>query len=194
MFGIYRDLEPQPAQMPWRAPGKKAIMQSKTSTQLFHPIGRSTDYRFYMSTFDKRKANSFGRAIDRFVLSWGIHEQWPSGGTVWYGGDNIVTRKAPWEFTFVSVNPLIVLIEPIKGEPKNALFPRDWFASSKNLINYYFYHTEVKYHPEMHWMSPDLKQMPTPLGLEEGGTVEIPLPDGKLVLTQSDSMIYTSRE
>lgn len=93
----------------------------------------------------------------------------------------------------MSVNPLIVLLEPIEGDPKNALFLRDWFASSKNLINYYFYHTEVAYHPNMHWMSPDLKTKPTPLLLEKDGTVEIPLPDGKLVLTQRDSTIYTER-
>lgn len=187
---------PSPRQdMPWNGPDSRPLDQYKRTTSFFSTTGHNYHHRWYNSFWDKPESNHYGRMIDRFVISTGLIEQWrETGGSVWYGGDTITLREAPYIITFFSVNPLIVIMAPFNYAENPDYVDRRNFVSSKYLVNHYFHATKVPYQADLQWLSPDLNEMLQPIGIREGGSAEIKWDKGKLILQEKDGWVISRRE
>ena len=196
MFIPYSTSSPQPDGLPWNGPGTRVIEQRKQVPVFMSPTGSRTMVRWKTSFWDKPQSYRYGLLLDSYLLEINWLEQWPSAGTVWYGGPNIETRKPPFKFIMVSVNPVIVLMEPVEENDISIASMQEGrrFLSSKYMKNYIYYDVQNKYVSGMQWIAPELKLGPEPLDLEPGSKIEIEFEGGKLVLEERNGVIYTHRE
>jgi len=127
------------------------------------------------------------------TLSEGF-EDWRGAGTVYDGSQEINVKRAPYKFTFMSIEPLIVFMAP--QDPNKVIYVAEEgrFVSSKILDNEYYYATSVLNHPDLQWFAPELNRGPQPLNIKPGETKFIEWADGKLVLVEEDGQVISQRE
>ena len=180
------------ADMPWNGPDSRPVEEIK-KVPAFTTTGYDNRHRWYTSFGHKPEPNYYGRVIDKVVGQFEELEDWPTGGSAWYGGDIIHYRRAPFTFTFMTIQPLVVFMAPgdsiLPGTPEDRRF-----VSSQVVTNNYYYGTSLPNHPETVWFSPELNQPRKLLDLKPGETKTIDLGKGRLILKEENGMIVSRRE
>lgn len=191
----WRPLAEQDTNAPWCAPGKhpvEEVKMIKPFLSLRRPYATS---RWACSTWYKHNLSFFRDTIDSYLLDLKLINNWQKSQSSING---ITQKLAPYKFTFVSIDPIIVIMRPydfgsiyqsthsLVGNPKPAV-------SSKYLLNYYEYGTKLPFQPDLLWFSPDLKIEPSKLTLNKDEEKEIAWDKGILILKTVNGIIETRR-
>lgn len=180
--------------LPWNGPDSRPIEQYKKTPAFMSTTGYNYAHRWYSSFRHKPEPNHYGRIIDAYVSEFDAFETWRKAGTVWYGDDVIEVKRAPYKFTFLSIEPIIVLMASQDPNAVIYIAKEGRFVSSALLENEYYYATSVPYHPDLQWFAPELKRGPHLLEIKPGETEVIEWPNGRLVLVEKDGQIISRRE
>lgn len=68
------------------------------------------------------------------------------------------------------------------------------YIATSDVMNIIQYGTTLSTAENLQWFSPDMKQGPSPVTFSPQGVAEIPLPNGKLVLTRRGNACKITRE
>ena len=179
--------------LPWNGPDSKPIEQYRQTPSLGSTTGYNSQHRWYTSAQHKPSGNYYGRIIDKYVREFDGFEEWQGAGTVW-DGEEIQIRRAPYKFTFMSIQPVIVFMIP--QDPNTVISVREEgrFVGSRFLENQYYYATSLPHHPDMQWFAPELNRGPEPLNLAPGETKVIEWSEGRLILTEEEGQVISRRE
>jgi hypothetical protein len=182
--------------LPWCAPGRQATEESKLQNSPMAPAPQ-TRYRWVAGHFKRGAPWAYARTADKYLARLGLVETWPETGA---GAGSITLRLAPYEFTIVSIHPVIVIMRPHDFGSPTGRSISDIVGSgtgklhSRYLMNYYEYGTSFPWQERLLWFSPDLHVEPTAFKLPAAGTNVIEWCRGKLILAERQGVVQTRRQ
>lgn len=159
-----------------------------------------TEGRWRISVFDKRYDDEFVDEMGKYLAKNNILQRFgyhlSRRGYV-YGG------KLPYELTYVSIKPTIVLMRPyidsdFKKHNAELEYPKGTgFSMSKYFVYSVRYGTKFKYQSDLLFFSPDLDILPQPLNLKEGKKQTIYwnklFNKGAIEFVEDNGVVYTKR-
>ncbi len=209
--------------LPWNGENKRPSVQRREFCAAMQSSGCSIQERWKNSFFDKQRPERvYVKKIDQYLIDAGVIKKWSKEGEYIseknrLDKDERNRRTAPYDFTMVSINPIIVIMTPYdlgKIKKENGYEYHRMLEDSDNYISsysggcslnpkYYLYSVHLEnriiyatifnYSKEILWFSPDLRIEPKLLNIPEKGIGIIEWPTGLLKLEEKNGIIVTSR-
>jgi hypothetical protein len=176
--------------MPWMGSGERARLFTENSTCIMCPTG----YTHHRSWGRSGRAGAdpydeVDRAL-RFLKTKGVLDAWPAAiaeGTVSDGTEVMEPRAAPYRFTIVMIEPMVVVMSFDLGAlVKIGDVDADQAIGTPRLNQAVVFGTRVPASGTLLWFSPDGDRTPIPVALRDADHGEIVVKGLRLALERRD--------
>lgn len=180
---------------PWVAPGSRVTVYFRRGSD--PGLGRFE----WRDTVRHRKYNPYRLAdqVEQFMVARAMFDHWlPTGLVDLSEGEPIREVIAPFRFTLVSVDPMVVLMTPHAFPPNVSTFDMPGrnnvsFPGIRHMRNNIELGTTAPFADGMQFFLPEQKVGPAPLQWSND-EASIPLGSGeRLLLTRSDTLVEVQR-
>jgi hypothetical protein len=155
--------------MPWLGNGARARLFTKQSTCLMCPTGYSSHRSWGRSGGAGHEPYDAVDAALGFLQQRGVLDGWPEAigeGTVYDGRETITPRAAPYRFTVVMIEPMVIVMRFDLGALiKLGGAEADQAIGTPRLNQAVEFGTRLPASGTLLWFSPDAAQLPTPISL-----------------------------
>ena len=172
--------------MPWLGSGGRARLYTKTSTCIMCPTGTSFHRAWGASSWSGTDPYDDVGAALRFLRTKGILDAWPEAiaeGSVGDGHEIIEPRAAPYRFTIVMLDPMVVVMRFDLGALVKAVdWDDDQTIGTPYLNQAVEFGTHVPATGTLQWFSPTADRAPTRVVMSSPERGEIVVQGRRLVL------------
>jgi hypothetical protein len=172
--------------MPWLGNGGRARMFTKTTTCMMCPTGSSFHRAWGTSGSGGTDPYDDVDAALVFLKGKGVLDAWPKAiaeGTVSDGRETIEPRAAPYRFTIVMLDPMVIVMRFDLGALVKAVdFDADQAIGTPRLNQSVEFGTHVPRTGTLLWFSPTAGEVPAPVHLASADRGEIVVQGKRVVL------------
>lgn len=172
--------------MPWLGSGARARLFTKTSTCIMCPTGTSFHRAWGTSGWNGTDPYDDVGAALRFLRQKGVLDAWPEAiaeGSVGDGNEIIEPRAAPYRFTIVMLDPMVVVMRFDLGALVKAVdYDAEQSIGTPYLNQAVEFGTHVPATGTLQWFSPTADQAPTRVTMTGDRRGEIVVQGRRLVL------------
>lgn len=177
--------------MPWLGSGARARMFTKTTTCIMCPTGTSFHRAWGTTGWNGTDPYDDVGAALRFLRKKGVLDAWPEAiaeGGVADGTELIEPRAAPYRFTIVMLDPMVVVMRFDLGALVKAVdYDAEQAIGTPYLNQAVEFGTRVPATGTLQWFSPTADQAPTRVTMSGDTHGEIVVQGRRLVLDRRGS-------
>lgn len=191
---------------PWAAGGIPARAIGRVVEKPFFVVAapdRTMDVRWEDARGVKHRPRDIVEHAQSYLDASGMSQNWPLAG-IYIGGSRggVEQRIAPFDFTIVSIDPVVVLMTPHELGPDIEGTRREIVGELADrhqlrgrwLANPFRYGSRMPYDEHVLWFSPDLKHGPSELPMTNAVSEVLLLPHGRLRLMRKGQWWMIVRE